>query len=113
MNHKAARLSLEFFTNNTSAMQKHIEVTRELIISLREVIELQEEKRAVELLKDLHPADIAEVFEIMSMEEVIFLFLLLDPEIAADVTTELEEDDREKLLKRWAVRPLLKRKDCW
>ncbi len=80
-------------------MQKQIEVTRELIISLQEVIELQEDKRAVELLSDLHPADIAEVFELMSMEEVIFLFLLLDPEIAADVTAELEEDDREKLLK--------------
>lgn len=80
-------------------MQKQIEVTRDLIISLREVIELQEEKKALELIIDLHSADIAEVFEIMSMEEVIFLFLLLDPEVAADVTAELEEDDREKLLK--------------
>ena len=80
-------------------MRNHIESTKELVINLREAIGQKEDKKALGLLVDLHPADIAEVFEIMEMDEVIFLFLLLDPEVAADVTVELEEDDREKLIK--------------
>lgn len=80
-------------------MQKQIEITREFILKLREVIELKDEKGAIGLISELHPADIAEIFEIITMEEVIFMFSLLDPEISADVIAELEEDDREELLR--------------
>ena len=80
-------------------MQKQVEITKEFILSLRESIENQDEKLSISLMADLHPADIAEIFEILNMEEVIFLFQLLDSEIAADVMAELEEDERERLLK--------------
>ena len=33
----------------------------------------------------LHPADIAELYENLSVEEATYLYLLLDPEKAADV----------------------------
>jgi magnesium transporter len=80
-------------------MQKHVEITREFILELNEIIERKDEKAAINLLSGLHPADIAEIFELLSMEEVIFLFLLLDPETSADVIAEVEEDDRERLLR--------------
>lgn len=80
-------------------MQKQVEITREYILSLKEAIEKNDSKLALSMLAELHPADIAEVFEILDMEEVIALFPLLDPEIGADVIAELEEDDRERLLR--------------
>ncbi len=53
-----------------------------------------EDKAAVvELVQDLHPADIAEVFDDLNIDEAKYVFLLLDDDIAADVLTELEDDD--------------------
>jgi magnesium transporter len=74
------------------------ELTREYIIELRKIIEVRDDRAAVEMMKPLHPADIAEIYENISLEESSYLFLLLDPEKASDVLVELEEDDREKFL---------------
>jgi magnesium transporter len=76
-----------------------MELTREYLNELRSVIETRDEATALKKLEDLHPADIAEVFEELPMDEVQYLFLLLDPERASDVLVELEEDDREEFLK--------------
>ncbi len=80
-------------------MQKLVEITKEFILNLREVIDNKDEKQALSLITELHPADIAEIFEILNIEEVSFLFLILDHELAADVMAELEEDDRDRLLR--------------
>jgi magnesium transporter len=74
------------------------ELTREYIIELRSFIERKDEKAALKMLEDLHPADIAEIYHELSIEEATYLYLLLDPEKASDVLVELEEDDREKFL---------------
>jgi magnesium transporter len=74
------------------------ELTREYISELRKIIEVRNDKAAIEKLEQLHPADIAEIYENLSQEEATYLFLLLDPEKASDVLVELEEDDREKFL---------------
>ena len=76
-----------------------MELTREYLSELRSAIETRDEATALEKLEDLHPADIAEVFEELPMDEVQYLFLLLNPERASDVLVELEEDDREEYLK--------------
>ncbi len=74
------------------------ELTREYISELRKIIEVRNDQAAIEKLEQLHPADIAEIYENISLEEATYLFLLLDPQKAADVLVELEEDDREKFL---------------
>ncbi len=74
-------------------------ITREYIEELREVVENQDEVKALELLGDLHAADIAEIYDDLNIEEAKFLYLLLDGELAADVLAELEDDDRERFLK--------------
>jgi len=74
------------------------ELTREYIAELRSIIEVKDDKAALEKLEALHPADIAEIYENLSVEEATYLYLLLDPEKASDVLVELEEDDREKFL---------------
>lgn len=77
----------------------NFELTKEYVERLREVIEARDEKTAISMMKDLHAADIAEIYVVLSIEEAKFLFLLLEGEKAADVLAELEEDDREKFLR--------------
>jgi magnesium transporter len=74
-------------------------LTREYISELRTDIENKDEGAALQKLEQLHPADIAEIYENLSLGEATYLFLLLDPEKASDVLVELEEDERETFLK--------------
>ncbi len=74
------------------------ELTRSYISELRSIIEVRDDKAALAKLELLHPADIAEFYEGLNIEEATYLYLLLDPEKASDVLVELEEDDREKFL---------------
>jgi len=75
------------------------ELTREYISELRAIIDVRDDAAALAMLEMLHPADLAEIYEILSLEEVTYLFLLLDPEKASNVLVELEDDDREKILR--------------
>jgi magnesium transporter len=74
-------------------------ITREYIDELRQVVENQDEVKALELIGDLHAADIAEIYDDLNIDEAKFLYLLLEGELAADVLAELEDDDRERFLK--------------
>jgi magnesium transporter len=74
------------------------ELTREYLNEQRAIIEVKDDAAALNKLEDLHPADIAEIYEGLSIEEARYLYLLLDPEKASDVLVELEEDDRERFL---------------
>ena len=76
-----------------------MELTREYVNELRLFIENQDEQSSLRMMENLHPADIAEIYNELSLEEARYLFLLLDPETASDVLVELEEDDRERFLK--------------
>jgi len=74
-------------------------LTRKYINDLRSVIEARNDSAALDMLEQLHPADIAEIYENLSLEDATYLILLLDPEKASDVLVELEEDERESFLK--------------
>jgi len=54
------------------------------------------------LLSEENPADIAEVFEEMSDENVILLFRLLPKDIASDVFVEMTSDKQEALIKSFS-----------
>jgi magnesium transporter len=73
-------------------------LTRDYINELRSIIENRDDSAALEKLEQLHPADIAEMYENLSLEEITYLVLLLDPGKASDVLVELEEDERESFL---------------
>ncbi len=77
----------------------NFELTREYIERLREIIEARDEATAITMMRELHAADIAEIYISLSIEEARFLYLLLEGEKASDVLAELEEDDREKFLR--------------
>lgn len=76
-----------------------IEFTKEYIERLKEIIARKDGKAALALLNELYPADIAELYKDITLDEAIYLYLLLDGDKAADVLMELDEEDRRKLLK--------------
>ncbi|WP_430811450.1 MULTISPECIES: magnesium transporter [unclassified Carboxylicivirga] len=76
----------------------NFELTREYIDNLKELIAAKNEKAISEILETLHPADIAEVYEELSIDEAKYLYFLIDDDTAADVITELEENDRRRFL---------------
>jgi len=85
------------------------ELTREFISELQSYIESKNADQVKHILEELHPADIAEIYEELNLEEAKYTFLLLDQEIAADVLAELEEDDRTRFLKEVPSDVLAKR----
>ena len=74
------------------------EYTPEYLEHIRKIIDERDEEAARRELEDLHPADIAELYQELDLEEAEFLYRLLDGDTAADVLMELDEDDRRKLL---------------
>ncbi len=75
------------------------EITREYIDRLKDLIE---EKNAEELkatMEPLHPADIAEVMDDLTMDEAKYLYLLLEGEKASDVLIEIPENERKRFLR--------------
>lgn len=75
------------------------DLTTAQIESLEQLIEEQNTDRVRDLIKDLHPADIAELFQSLNLRQAEWLFNLIDDkEKRADVLVELDEEDRKKLL---------------
>lgn len=75
-----------------------IRFNEDYISDVRDIIKRQDDTAALELLQELHPADIAELYQALDLDEAEYIYRLLDPEVAADVLSELDEDDRKKLL---------------
>lgn len=76
-----------------------IELTKEYIEKFQNIIAERDDEKAKEELRGLYPADIAELYKELDLDEAIYLYLLMDDEKAADVLMELDEEDRHKLLK--------------
>lgn len=74
------------------------EFTPEYIDEIRDIIDRRDEDAARAELEKMHPADIAELYQELDLEEAEFLYKLLDEDTQADVVMELDEDDRRKLL---------------
>lgn len=69
----------------------------------RSIIDSKDKEKALELLNDMHPADIAALYEELDLDEAEFVYLLLDADKAADVLLELDEDERRKMLEHLPV----------
>ncbi len=87
----------------------NFELTREFIENLKGLIVSKNKSQLSEILDELHPADIAEIYDELDIYEAKYLYFLLDDDKAADVVTELEEDDRQKFLKSLPSEVIAKR----
>ena len=72
--------------------------TDEDLQHIKDIIRNDEADKARAELADMHPADIAELYKSLDLDEAEYLFKLLDEETSADVLMELDEDDRLKLI---------------
>lgn len=75
-----------------------LDITKDYIEGIREHIQAGRDTEIKEIFLDLHPADIAEVFEELKANEAVYVYRLLDKDTAADVLVELDESVQEKLL---------------
>ena len=87
------------------------EYTDEYLEHIRKVIHDNDIDQARKELKELHPADIAELYQNLDLEEAEYLYKLLDEDTAADVLMELDEDDRRRLLDAMPAEQIAKQID--
>ncbi|MFN8351961.1 MAG: magnesium transporter [Flavobacteriales bacterium] len=74
------------------------ELTDQGLERIQELVRLRHNDALLAEVSDLHPADIATVLDRVDLEEAHYIHELLDPEVAAQVITELPDDRREALL---------------
>lgn len=74
------------------------EFTEEYLDRMRDIAAARNEEEARKELEEMHPADIAELYQSLDLKEAEFLYDLLDEDTRAEVLMELDEDDRRKLL---------------
>ena len=79
------------------------ELTKEFIDNLISAIESEDNSYIVEAINSLHPADIAEILEIVDLPQAQYLYQLLDEELASEVLVEIEEDTREQFLESFSA----------
>lgn len=73
-------------------------MSREYVDLIEELVEGRRSEELKERLAELHPADIAELCDDMSIEDARYVYHLLEGEEAADVLIEMDEDARNELL---------------
>ena len=74
------------------------EYTDEYLNHIKSLIAEDNSAEAARELTELHPADIAELYQNLDISEQEYLFRLLDEEKAADLLMELDDEDRGRLL---------------
>ena len=87
------------------------EYTDEYLERIRDIIKSNDADEARAELATLHPADIAELYQNLDLDEAEYLYRLLDEDTAADVLMELDEDDRLKLLEAMPAEQIAKQID--
>ncbi len=76
-----------------------IEINKDFLQNLEQLIHSKNDKALLSLLAEEHPADIAEIIDILNLNNATYLFKLLDSETTAEALMEIDDDDREKILK--------------
>tara|TARA_B100001109_G_C18848857_1_gene468257 strand:- start:679 stop:2028 length:1350 start_codon:yes stop_codon:yes gene_type:complete len=82
------------------------ELTKEFIDDIILALEKEDSGYIVEAINPLHPADIAEILEIINLTQAQFLYQLLDEKLASEVLVEIEEDTREQFLESFSPKEI-------
>ena len=85
-----------------------IEIDEEFLGDIRELIKDNAHISLLNILADLHAADIADLIENVSGDERQYLFGLLNPPVASEVLREVDESTREQLLSTISVERITK-----
>ena len=74
------------------------QIDNDFITRLKSLIAEGRTARIQQLLHDVHYADLAEIFTLLSSQESTHLIKILDSNKTADALAEIDEDLRETLL---------------
>ena len=74
------------------------ELSKEYIKHIQSLIDEQSVIKLTEELKEIHAADIAEIYELIEIEQAHFLHNIIKEEKGAEILIELEDDLRDQLL---------------
>ena len=75
-----------------------LELTKDFLDSLRSDIEAGRDVELAATIGELHQKDVADIFDALKRDEILYLYRLLDSDFRSEVISELEEDVREELL---------------
>ena len=73
-------------------------INDELIDRIKKLILSKDKSKVIEKLKDVHYADLAEIFELLEISEVVYIIKIFDKQKSADALAELDEDIREGII---------------
>lgn len=73
-------------------------LTDELLAQIEELILNHSDSRLLELMEEIHYADVAEIANELSEDHATYLIKLLDSDKTSDVLTEVDDDVREAIL---------------
>ena len=75
-----------------------MEIDEKYVDSVKEFIAHKDGENVRNIIWNMHPADIAELCKELDVEEARYIYQLLDNEKAADVLSEMDDDERNELL---------------
>ena len=84
----------------------NFELTKLFLDELVEVIHLGDESLLLDMVSDLHPADIAEILHEFEVNEAKAIYKVLDAEKASEVLVHMDEDYREDFLSSLTAREI-------
>lgn len=82
------------------------QLTDALIDQVKLLVEQGNDKELQKFLNEFHYADIAEILDEINLEEAVYVIKLLDSETTSDILMELDEDNREKVLKNLSAKEI-------
>jgi len=85
---------------------RQFKVNDKLIDDIKRLITISDKEKLLKDLNDLHYADLAEIFELLEVKQVIFLVKIFDKEIIADALAEIDEDLREIILENLSAKEI-------
>jgi magnesium transporter len=85
---------------------RQFKVNDELIDNIKRLITISDKEKLVKDLNDLHYADLAEIFELLEVKQVIFLVKIFDKERIADALAEIDEDLRDIILENLSTKEI-------
>ena len=85
---------------------RQFKVNDELINKIKKLIKGNDNEKLIMNLNELHYADLAEIFELLEIKEVIFLVKIFDKQRIADALAEIDEDLREIILENLSAKEI-------
>ena len=86
-------------------------ISKELIEEIEILVENNNESGVLELLQEFHFADIAEIMDELEEHEASFVFNALESEQTAEILLELDEELREKILRKLTAKEIAEELD--